>query len=105
MPIVYNPGAVLLHWTNPVTTRLDLIAVRNKLAAAEWIGNGNWLLTAMGELGAERGALPGSFYLALRVALMGDAADSENLFAQLIRLGRTESLSRIDAAVLHLGIL
>ena len=101
--ITYDEEAVAKQWKDRRATAELLVAVRDALGAMP-----SWEPAAMEEALralAERlgfGEKAGKIFQPLRVALTGLGV-SPGIFDVLLMLGRDRSLTRIDAAVAHLG--
>lgn len=99
--IAYDPDAVAKQWKDAAGTAEILGAVRSCLAALpEWTPA--VMEDSLRELAESRGLAAGKLFQPLRVALTGLGV-SPGIFDVLVMLGRERSLSRLDAAVAHLG--
>jgi len=99
--ITYDPDAVAKQWKDRQGTAALLSATRDTLAAI-----GSWdaetLDPALTRLAESRGVSRGKIFQPLRLALTGLTV-SPGIFEVLVLLGRNRALSRIDAAIEHLG--
>lgn len=95
----YDEEAVAKHWKDRAAAATTLVAVRDRLAATEWIGAA--MEEALRKLAEELQLSSGKVFQPLRVALVGQLA-SPGIFDVLTVLGREESLARLDAAIEYL---